>query len=282
MVVLLLSHLFLFPAAGQMVMAGQRVVGPTGGQVLMARPQGQQQGQLVRTSTGQLLMQQPQQQQLGGQTVIRQQLGGVAGSGAAAAGVAQQKVVINQPGLRPGQPGSQITVPLATLQVESRVRVRSCVNPALSHQALQPGQGIPTGTPGHLLVKTETGQYQILRTTPAAATAATAVSQQPQATVVRQAAATPPPAIRLPTQPLAPPRPPAAAPQLPTAPVSAPPAPAPASAGLGGMGQQMTPDTAKVKCRNFLATLLRLASDQPETVAKNVRELIQVRPTAHI
>ena len=130
MVVLLLSHLFLFPAAGQMVMAGQRVVGPTGGQVLMARPQGQQQGQLVRTSTGQLLMQQPQQQQqqLGGQTVIRQQLGGVAGSGAAAAGVAQQKVVINQPGLRPGQPGSQITVPLATLQVESRVRVRSCVN----------------------------------------------------------------------------------------------------------------------------------------------------------
>ena len=31
----------------------------------------------------------------------------------------------------------------------------------------------------------------------------------------------------------------------------------------------------KVKCRNFLATLLRLASEQPENVAKNVRELIQ-------
>ena len=38
-----------------------------------------------------------------------------AGGGAAAAGV--QRVVINQPGLRPGQPGSQITVPLSTLQV---------------------------------------------------------------------------------------------------------------------------------------------------------------------
>ena len=37
----------------------------------------------------------------------------------------------------------------------------------------------------------------------------------------------------------------------------------------------MTPDTAKIKCRNFLATLLRLASDQPDAVAKNVRELIQ-------
>ena len=72
------------------------------------------------------------------------------------------------------------------------------------------------------------------------------------------------------------------------------------------MGQQMTPDTAKViyyqwfyfsyyirnhhhldhhgnhhnyiqiKCKNFLATLLRLASDQPESVARNVRGLIQV------
>ena len=43
------------------------------------------------------------------------------------------------------------------------------------------------------------------------------------------------------------------------------------------MGQQMTPDTAKIKCKNFLATLLRLASDQPEGVARNVRALIQVR-----
>ena len=67
------------------------------------------------------------------------------------------------------------------------------------------------------------------------------------------------------------------------------------------MGQQMTPDTAKViyyrwfsirnhhhldhhgnhhnyiqiKCKNFLATLLRLSSDQPECVARNVRGLIQ-------
>ena len=54
-------------------------------------------------------------------------------------------VVINQPGSRPGQPGSQITVPLQALQ------------------GLQPGQGIPTGQAGHLLVKTDNGQYQILR-----------------------------------------------------------------------------------------------------------------------
>ena len=48
------------------------------------------------------------------------------------------------------------------------------------------------------------------------------------------------------------------------------------------MGQQMTPDTAKIKCKNFLATLLRLASDQPESVAKNVRALIQVSCIIHL
>ena len=48
------------------------------------------------------------------------------------------------------------------------------------------------------------------------------------------------------------------------------------------MGQQMTPDTAKIKCKNFLATLLRLASDQPESVAKNVRALIQVSYIIHL
>ena len=104
-------------------MAGQRMVTPNGGQVLMARPQ--QQGQLVRTSTGQLVMQQQQQQQLAGQTVIRQQMGAAQAPAAAGGLQGVQKVVINQPGLRPGQPGSQITVPLSTLQVESRVRSES-------------------------------------------------------------------------------------------------------------------------------------------------------------
>ena len=37
----------------------------------------------------------------------------------------------------------------------------------------------------------------------------------------------------------------------------------------------MTPDTAKHKCKNFLATLQRLAEEQPPAVAENVRNLIQ-------
>merc|ERR1719320_1059028 len=295
-------------ATGQMVMTsgGQRIVGP-GGQVLMARPQGQQiqqgvqlgqqiqQGQqIVRTSSGQILVQQgggmaqqrgqvlqQQGQVVGGQpAAIRQQLPQVPAN---QAGI--QRVVINQPGIRPGQPGSQITVPLSTLQ------------------ALQAGQGIPTGQPGHLLVKTETGQYQILRVGPPGAGGTTTASpvtvqpspqqpsnvtaavqpaqqQQPQfatpnsaaASAVRQQPPGPPgpmrpqqPTARLPTQPLA--RPATASPQ--------PNAAAAASLSNNSMGQQMTPDTAKIKCKNFLATLLRLASDQPESVARNVRGLIQ-------
>ena len=218
---------------GGMVMSGaQRLINP-GGQVILAAP-GQQ---LVRTSSGQIL-QLPQSGQRPGGTVVR---GQAAGGG----GAALQRVVINQPGMRPGQPGSQITVPLSTLQ------------------SLQAGQGIPTGTPGHLLVKTESGQYQILR-----------VGQQNT--------------VRLPTQPVARPPPPVQPPvntNSNTTSVGATAgAGAVASAGAsvaasanpgGGMGQQMTPDTAKIKCKNFLATLLRLASDQPDTVATNVRSLIQ-------
>lgn len=38
---------------------------------------------------------------------------------------------------------------------------------------------------------------------------------------------------------------------------------------------QMSPNTAKKKCKNFLSTLIRLASDQPDQVATNVKNLIQ-------
>lgn len=265
-------------ASGQMVMAntGQRIVQQPGGQqVLVARPQGgQMQGQqLVRTSTGQLLQvggQQVQQrpQQLG-QQVIRQ----VAAPGQPSPGqpgmAGGQRVVINQPGLRPGQPGAQITVPLSTLQ------------------ALQAGQGIPTGQPGHLLVKTETGQYQILRVGPPGAMGTTqaqpvTVAPAPQQPTTQQQFISPNPSpVRAPIPIQRPPQP-SPQPRLPTQPVARPP-PVPtqqatAAASLASnnsMGQQMTPDTAKIKCKNFLATLLRLASDQPESVARNVRALIQ-------
>ncbi len=78
--------------------------------------------------------------------------------------------MIRQNGSRPGQPGAQITVPLATLQ------------------GLQAGQGIPTGQPGHLLVKTETGQYQILRVGPPGPQSNISTVPQPVTTVMRPTA----------------------------------------------------------------------------------------------
>merc|ERR1719509_126651 len=146
-------------ASGQMVMTGgQRIVQPgQPGTIMLARPQSSQQPQTATTQSYAL-----QQGLMGGQ-IVRTTSGQqiiVGGPGARPGQPGQpgqqqqtirpgmQQVVINQPGTRPGQPGSQITVPLQTLQ------------------ALQAGQGIPTGQPGHLLVKTETGQYQILRVGP--------------------------------------------------------------------------------------------------------------------
>ena len=169
-------------------------------------------------------------------------------------------LVINNPGLAPGQPGSQITVPIQSLQ------------------SLQPGQGIPTGQAGHLLVKTENNQYQILRVDTSAA------SSQPASlpTSISMSSLRPSVAPALPTRPVGPASSTtaisAAAGKSVTstsAVASRPTASATAAASGGGMGGQMTPDTAKLKCKNFLSTLLRLAGEQPAQVAMNVRNLIQ-------
>ena len=205
---------------------------------------------------------------------------------------AGQNIVINQPGLRPGQPGAQITVPLQTLQ------------------NLRPGQGIPTGQAGHLLVKTETGQYQILRvgtTLPNLATSApagvpsvptpTGVMSHPSSMALRPtmspSISTPHSSagISLPQRPMGPVV--SSTPSTPTAtrptvasavqtPGGGAAAAAAAASGTGGMGTQMTPDTAKLKCKNFLATLLRLAGEQPAVVAANVRDLIQGLIDGHV
>lgn len=48
-----------------------------------------------------------------------------------------------------------------------------------------------------------------------------------------------------------------------------------ANSNAAAAPSQMSPNTAKKKCKNFLSTLIRLASDQPEQVATNVKNLIQ-------
>ncbi|KAK7074946.1 Transcription initiation factor TFIID subunit 4 [Halocaridina rubra] len=46
-------------------------------------------------------------------------------------------------------------------------------------------------------------------------------------------------------------------------------------AAAAAAGQTITAESAKTKCKNFLATLLKLANDQRAPVARNVRNLIQ-------
>ncbi len=38
----------------------------------------------------------------------------------------------------------------------------------------------------------------------------------------------------------------------------------------------MTPDITKIKCKNLVEAVLRLACDQPEAVARNIRSLILI------
>ena len=148
------------------------------------------------------------------------------------------------------------------------------------------GQGIPTGQAGHLLVKTENGQYQIVKVGPSATTAAAGAANSPH--IVRTSAIgvqRAPTAAAAPSPVVASAR--TAAPvatAVPTRPSTSTTSNSSNSApggsggggGSGGMGgTQMTPDTAKHKCKNFLATLLKLASEQPANVALNVRQLIQ-------
>lgn len=177
-----------------------------------------------------------------------------------------RNIVINQPGMQPGTPGSQITVPLTTLQ------------------GLQPGQGIPTGQAGHLLgklnnlfmflgifnngcffvVKTDNGQYQILRVGNSSASASTTTT--PLATAATSQILRPMISTQSQRAPV---------PSMPTTVTRPAVSTAAASSAASSMGQPMTPDNAKVKCKNFLATLLRLASEQPPMIAANVRSLIQ-------
>ncbi|KAG0720508.1 Transcription initiation factor TFIID subunit 4 [Chionoecetes opilio] len=190
------------------------------------------------------------------------------------------RMIINQTqvlpaGIRPGQPG-QIT--------------------------LGPLQGLPPGAQGHLLVKTENGQLQLLRVNAASAnpgqlpTAVTTTTtlqqphnqayrfQPPQNTVALSSNTT---TTSIATQAVTAISTPATVAITPgstvagttvvtTQPTSATPTPATQQTQASSVGSQtISAESAKTKCKNFLATLLKLASEQRAPVARNVRTLIQ-------
>ncbi|XP_075229727.1 transcription initiation factor TFIID subunit 4-like isoform X2 [Lycorma delicatula] len=157
----------------------------------------------------------------------------------------------------PGQPGQKTLPPRVMIGAPQMVGARPGQPGQITLQTLQ---GLQPGTQGHLLVKTENGQYQLLRvgpaTTPTAAIAPnnaanTAFRVQPVPAVGGTAAGTiqtQVPALSGTTQ------------------STTTPASAQARHGM---------DTTKEKCRKFLANLLELSSREPKAVERNVRTLIQ-------
>ncbi|XP_047098233.1 transcription initiation factor TFIID subunit 4 isoform X1 [Schistocerca piceifrons] len=151
------------------------------------------------------------------------------------------RVVIGAPhmvGARPGQPG-QIT--------------------------LQTLQGLQPGTQGHLLLKTENGQYQLLRMGPVPTTHSSTVTPNSGTATIPSGST-----FRIQSVPA---HGTVAVATTTAAAIQA--TPPPALTTQTATVQRHTVDTTKEKCRKFLANLLELSSREPKSVERNVRTLIQ-------
>ncbi|EFN63541.1 Transcription initiation factor TFIID subunit 4 [Camponotus floridanus] len=151
--------------------------------------------------------------------------------------------------------------------------------PGITLQALH---GLQPGTQGHLLLKTENGQYQLLRVGPAPTAGTptgTAVTPNSIAGNAVVAAPSPGTTYRLTSVPAT------VAPTITTStttPGTVTTAPTTTSAPTATTVQtvqtpapRQTIDNTKEKCRKFLANLLELSSREPKSVERNVRTLIQ-------
>ncbi|KAK2586840.1 hypothetical protein KPH14_009778 [Odynerus spinipes] len=190
--------------------------------------------------------------------------------------------ILNVNSMRPGTPvaGQQ-----AGKQVTPRVVIGQHMvgaKPGAPGITLQALHGFQPGTQGHLLLKTENGQYQLLRVGPAptagtpSGTAVTPNSITGNAVV---AAPSPGTTYRLASVPAT-----VAAtvtttnatpPTLTTAATTTATPTATTVQTVQTPAQRQTTDNTKEKCRKFLANLLELSSREPKAVERNVRTLIQ-------
>ncbi|CAH0402195.1 unnamed protein product [Chilo suppressalis] len=180
--------------------------------------------------------------------------------------------------MRPGAPAVAAQKSVATVSPRVVIGAPQVVGaraaaPGITLQTLQ---SLQPGQQGHLLLKTETGQYQLLRVGPAPSASTLAA---PQAQTIRLSTvpahpgvATVSTSVAAPGQMQGP---------MPTGPVAAPVVPPPSVSSATPPPQpptvttQKPNDNTKEKCRNFLANLLDLSSKEPKSVEKNVRNLIQ-------
>ncbi|XP_036149516.1 transcription initiation factor TFIID subunit 4B isoform X2 [Monomorium pharaonis] len=146
---------------------------------------------------------------------------------------------------------------------------------------LQTIHSLQAGAQGHLLLKTENGQYQLLRVGPAPAGTPTGTAVTPNSITGNAVVAAPSPGTtyRLTSVPTT------VAPTVTTStstPGTVTTAPTTTSAPAVTTVQtaqtatpRQTTDNTKEKCRKFLANLLELSSREPKAVERNVRTLIQ-------
>ncbi|XP_067214536.1 transcription initiation factor TFIID subunit 4 isoform X2 [Linepithema humile] len=212
--------------------------------------------------------------------------------------------ILNVNTMRPATP---VTGQQGNKQITSRVVIGQhqlvgtrSGTPAITLQALQ---GLQPGTQGHLLLKTENGQYQLLRVGPApTAGTATGTAVTPNSIAGNAVVAAPSPGTtyrltsvpavsRLNTQFTGPPLATlrksvqTVAPTITTStatPGTVTTAPTTTSAPTATTvqtvqtsAQRQTTDNTKEKCRKFLANLLELSSREPKVVELKVRTLIQ-------
>ncbi|XP_050360723.1 transcription initiation factor TFIID subunit 4 isoform X4 [Nymphalis io] len=194
--------------------------------------------------------------------------------------------------MRPGAPAVAAQKSVATVSPRVVIGTPQVVGtraaaPGITLQTLQ---SLQQGQQGHLLLKTENGQYQLLRVGPAPA-ASTLTAPQPQtlrlSTVpAHPGVATVSTSIASPSQMAnqmagqmanqmpgqMPPGPVATPVPLPTVTTIPTPSPQPLQPTVT---TQKPLDNTKEKCRNFLANLLDLSSKEPKSVERNVRNLIQ-------
>ncbi|XP_022902082.1 transcription initiation factor TFIID subunit 4 isoform X2 [Onthophagus taurus] len=163
---------------------------------------------------------------------------------------AKPQAIVIKTSAAPGSAAGLVTVPMtATVpQVNNQLTLQSL-------HGLQPGQQ------GHLLLKTENGQYQLLRVGPA---------PQPAGLVSTQTGQAQPVTLRMQTVPVT-----TTAVIASNAVAATAPAPTAVTNVTTATGQKPANDNTKEKCRKFLANLLELSSKEPKSVERSVRTLIQ-------
>ncbi|XP_021194692.1 transcription initiation factor TFIID subunit 4 isoform X4 [Helicoverpa armigera] len=181
--------------------------------------------------------------------------------------------------MRPGAPAVAAQKSVATVSPRVVIGTPQVVGTrATAPITLQTLQSLQPGQQGHLLLKTENGQYQLLRVghAPAASTLTA-----PQAQTIRLSTVPAHPGVATVSTSVAAPGPIPG--QMPAPPIAAPVVASAPSVTVSTTPPQQPSttthikpsDNTKEKCRNFLANLLDLSSKEPPSVEMNVRNLIQ-------